>query len=692
MEKQQKKRMKQYFSWALVLVIVAFLACLPLIASNEQPTTGPQASILSAQVEHRSLSETVSGGGKLLTDDAMAITIPLQVKIKEYLVENGDTVTKGQPVATVDRVTVMAAIAEVQETLEEIRTDLNKIASEKESTKVNAQASGTVKIIYGTVGENVQDVILRDGALAVISLDGLMAVQISRNTKLTSGDTVCVELSNGTTVSGKVKSNLEGVLTITLEDEGYPVGDKVKVTTEDGDRIGTGSLYIHNPWNVLAYSGTISRIRVTEGSAVSAGKRLFDLENTGHTAQFDALSHQHREYEALMLELFKMYQSEAATAPQDGMITGVDATGTYMLSSTGGSIRASLLANAPNGDNESEYTNYVGQVTEVGSDGLILRINPQAVSITDYMDLSGVPRDTSLMTYQTPYWASAPIYELSGTEWVQISTASIQAGDILLFTGSGGTFVWVIRIGSAAPPEPTEPPTTAPTDPTKPVDPGNSDKPSTPSAGSSPQGTPNVKVPQGGGAPSMGGSAAPEEEDKTELLDTVTIASVIAQGDVTVQISIDELDISKIYVGQQATVTLDALRGEEFVGTVTNISNSGANEGGNSKFTVDVTIPKAANMIPGMTAHVAIAHTCSEAVTSIPVAALTDFESGTVVYTGYDEETDALINPVSVTTGVSDGEYVQILSGLSAGDTVYYPYYDTLVISNRPDSGGIPFG
>ena len=190
----------------------------------------------------------------------------------------------------------------------------------------------------------------------------------------------------------------------------------------------------------------------------------------------------------------------------------------------------------------------------------------------------------------------------------------------------------------------------------------------------------------------MGGSAAPEEEDKTELLDTVTIASVIAQGDVTVQISIDELDISKIYVGQQATVTLDALRGEEFVGTVTNISNSGANEGGNSKFTVDVTIPKAANMIPGMTAHVAIAHTCSEAVTSIPVAALTDFESGTVVYTGYDEETDALINPVSVTTGVSDGEYVQILSGLSAGDTVYYPYYDTLVISNRPDSGGIPFG
>ena len=63
MEQQQKKRIKQYIAWALVVVLVIFLAFLPVIASNEQPETGPQASILSTTVQSRTISETISGGG-----------------------------------------------------------------------------------------------------------------------------------------------------------------------------------------------------------------------------------------------------------------------------------------------------------------------------------------------------------------------------------------------------------------------------------------------------------------------------------------------------------------------------------------------------------------------------------------------------------------------------------------------------
>ena len=31
---------------------------------------------------------------------------------------------------------------------------------------------------------------------------------------------------------------------------------------------------------------------------------------------------------------------------------------------------------------------------------------------------------------------------------------------------------------------------------------------------------------------------------------------------------------------------------------------------------------------------------------------------------------------MEVTTGLSDGERVEILSGLKSGDTIYYAYYD----------------
>lgn len=51
------------------------------------------------------------------------------------------------------------------------------------------------------------------------------------------------------------------------------------------------------------------------------------------------------------------------------------------------------------------------------------------------------------------------------------------------------------------------------------------------------------------------------------------------------------------------------------------------------------------------------------------------------VYTAYDEREDSLSGLVEVETGVSDGEVVEILSGLSLGDSFYYRYADTVTYS-----------
>ena len=78
---------------------------------------------------------------------------------------------------------------------------------------------------------------------------------------------------------------------------------------------------------------------------------------------------------------------------------------------------------------------------------------------------------------------------------------------------------------------------------------------------------------------------------------------------------------------------------------------------------------------------------------TLPAAALVEKGTRTVVYTGYDEENEQLLNPVEVTIGVSDGENVEILDGMASGETYYYAYYDTLEISNTPDfGGGMMFG
>ena len=66
---------------------------------------------------------------------------------------------------------------------------------------------------------------------------------------------------------------------------------------------------------------------------------------------------------------------------------------------------------------------------------------------------------------------------------------------------------------------------------------------------------------------------------------------------------------------------------------------------------------------------------------TVPAAALIDEGGKTYVYTGYDEEKDELLGLTEITTGLSDGENVEILSGISAGDKVCYRYADTIEYS-----------
>jgi multidrug efflux pump subunit AcrA (membrane-fusion protein) len=64
-------------------------------------------------------------------------------------------------------------------------------------------------------------------------------------------------------------------------------------------------------------------------------------------------------------------------------------------------------------------------------------------------------------------------------------------------------------------------------------------------------------------------------------------------------------------------------------------------------------------------------------VRSIPAAALYDRADGSVVYTALNKDTGKPESPVPVEVGVSDGERVEILSGLTEGQTVWYTVYDT---------------
>jgi multidrug efflux pump subunit AcrA (membrane-fusion protein) len=171
---------------------------------------------------------------------------------------------------------------------------------------------------------------------------------------------------------------------------------------------------------------------------------------------------------------------------------------------------------------------------------------------------------------------------------------------------------------------------------------------------------------------------SPVEEEKLFDLAGSTLMTVSPQDTVSLTITLDEQDISKVSVGQKATVKVLALSGETFDAEVVEVSNHGTNSGGSSKFTAKLRLNKTADMIDGMSATASLELQTKETIPLIPVAALAQQGAKTVVFTALDKETGEPAKPVPVTLGVSDGTNVEILEGLKPGDCYYYSYYDPL--------------
>ena len=680
MDKARKKNIKWIISLVCIVAVVSLLAAMPLIAKQDPEEDGPKASILSDTVTTGSIHTELIGGGTLAEEDAIGVSVPSEVKLKAFLVSNGQAVTEGTPIASVDRVTVMIAISQVQETLEYLSEQIEDAADIHTTENVNALAGGIVKILYAEAGESVRSVMLEHGALAVLSLDGLMAVDLETESALPVGTTVTVTLSNGTAVAGKITKNLAGEMTVTVEDDGYGVDETVQITALDGTVIGSGSLYIYSPWNATAYAGTVDSIKVSVGDELRAGRTLMVLKDVGYSAAYRQLIGQRQEYEELMLELFRMYQTEVITAPCDGVVSGIDANSVQLLSANGQGYAIQSLANSPNGDDETLYSNYLGKITTVASNGWVMNINPQSIPVEDYMELTGIEPDETLMTQTVLHTQTEiPVFTLTEGAWTLVDRETIGVGDILLFAADGeGNLVWSVLLLKAEP---------QPEDPDTPTEP---DTPSIPGGGGS--GFPSGGM-SGGGFPS-GGMTQQESAFELYGLDMAQIAAVTPQNTMTLEITIDELDIHALYVGMSAQVKIDALGGEKYTATITDIGNTGTNNGGNSKYTVALSMERAGSMLSGMNATATIVLATAGDVLTIPADALVEIGNETVVYTGYDAENDILLNPVTVKVGTSDGETVEILDGLAHGQTYYYAYYDTPEISITPDfgTGGFMFG
>ena len=88
--------------------------------------------------------------------------------------------------------------------------------------------------------------------------------------------------------------------------------------------------------------------------------------------------------------------------------------------------------------------------------------------------------------------------------------------------------------------------------------------------------------------------------------------------------NVDELDINKISVGQDVTITADAVEGKTFAGKVTKINMAGTTTNGVTTYPVEVQIDNPdEDLLPGMNVSTEIVVSQADDVIAIPVGAVT---------------------------------------------------------------------
>ena len=280
------------------------------------------ATIKSAAVESGSISTTVYGKGRLKDDDVETQEVPDSVKLTELKVEVGDTVNKGDVIATADLSTVLSAMSETQASIDSLDKKIKSAADDEVDDSITTTVAGRIKKIYAAKGDDVSSVMIDNNALALLSMDGYMAVDIEA-AKLEAGDKVKVTTSADKTYDGTVESKSGSKVTIILTDDGPAYGDKVTVKTTDGDILGTGELYIHDQLAIVGYAGTIKSVSVSENQKLSAGKEVFTLTDTSYTANYEQYLSQRKDLENNLLALTAIYRSGALTADYSGTVKSI---------------------------------------------------------------------------------------------------------------------------------------------------------------------------------------------------------------------------------------------------------------------------------------------------------------------------------------------------------------------------------
>ena len=330
---------------ALVVLVAVGLFGLKAYIRSQAASGDDSASYSRATVQSGAMSETVYGTGTTSAKNQPNVLVQADGTLTDLRVAVGDTVQEGDILAVITNEDIDDTITDCEFALWELDETILETSAGSSVLSIKAPMAGRVMAIYAAAGDDALAVFRREGALAIISTDGRMRVEVDdvpKAANLALGDSVSVTGASVDVTGTVTDLTLQGThATITINSDELPMGETVTVTTAAGQNVGTGTLEVNKPMEVSAYGGTIKSVSVKVGQKVERKDTLFKLEDSPLTLTLENLRLQ-REAAAKELEDVKAQRENLiVVAPCDGIIASLEVSEGDEI--TSGSLLCSIL-------------------------------------------------------------------------------------------------------------------------------------------------------------------------------------------------------------------------------------------------------------------------------------------------------------------------------------------------------------
>ena len=330
---------------ALVVLVAVGLFGLKAYIRSQAASGDDSASYSRATVQSGAMSETVYGTGTTSAKNQPNVLAQADGTLTDLRVAVGDTVQEGDILAVITNEDIDDTITDCEFALWELDETILETSAGSSVLSIKAPMAGRVMAIYAAAGDDALAVFRREGALAIISTDGRMRVEVDdvpKAANLALGDSVGVTGASVDVTGTVTDLTLQGThATITINSDELPMGETVTVTTAAGQSVGTGTLEVNKPMEVSAYGGTIKSVSVKVGQKVERKDTLFKLEDSPLTLTLENLRLQ-REAAAKELEDVKAQRENLiVVAPCDGIIASLEVSEGDEINS--GSLLCSIL-------------------------------------------------------------------------------------------------------------------------------------------------------------------------------------------------------------------------------------------------------------------------------------------------------------------------------------------------------------